>query len=65
MRSFVLTVLSQSQDADGDIGPRMSIALLCAEGDFKVPFLESKLRRPVSNLSGQSSCSLTSGAGPV
>ena len=33
-------------DADGDIGPRMSIALLCAEGDFKVPFVESAFKIP-------------------
>ena len=33
-------------DGDGDIGPRMSIALLCAEGDFSVPFVESAVKVP-------------------
>jgi hypothetical protein len=27
---------------NGAIGPRMSLALLCAEGAFSVPFVECK-----------------------
>jgi hypothetical protein len=28
-------------EADGEIGPRVSIALLCAEADFSVPYISN------------------------
>jgi hypothetical protein len=35
-------VESDGPSAHGAIGPRMSLALLCAEGTLSVPFVERK-----------------------
>lgn len=45
-RTWTHGIPHHDYDADGDIGPRMSIALLCAEGDFQVPFVESTFKIP-------------------
>jgi len=45
-RTWTHGIPHHDYDADGDIGPRMSIALLCAEGDFAVPFVESAFKIP-------------------
>ena len=62
-RTWTHGIPHHDYDADGDIGPRMSIALLCAEGDFKVPFVESTVRIPGVGLvlnggSGGGQCAL-------
>ena len=49
-------------EADGEIGPRMSIALLCAAGTFKVPFVENKLKVPEWMAPEGAKCSLTDSA---
>jgi len=45
-RTWTHGIPHHDYEGDGDIGPRMSIALLCAEGDFKVPFVESSFKIP-------------------
>eukprot|EP01043_Picozoa_sp_COSAG02_P026903 COSAG02_NODE_1563_length_11913_cov_6.216438_7_plen_859_part_00 len=62
-RTWTHGIPHHDYDADGDIGPRMSIALLCAEGDFKVPFVESAFKIPGVGLvlnggSGGGQCAL-------
>eukprot|EP01052_Picozoa_sp_SAG31_P003634 SAG31_NODE_142_length_22669_cov_18.630040_9_plen_99_part_00 len=38
-RTWTHGIPHHDYERDGDIGPRMSVALLCAEGDYSVPFL--------------------------
>ena len=41
-RTWTHGVPHHDVESDGAIGPRMSLALLCAEGTFSVPFVECK-----------------------